>query len=363
MLANDGQDAVQSLSGVIDQVVGKVARGNDAERLTKHALRLEQEIRVLVAGGATGLLSTLWETASSRLRASAEEWLKDSLARLRAALAVEGEVIDCDGLAPARVLRHAWRTAQQAKAARSREEIERLALKLSDILKADFLRSDSGTSARALKASVGTVHDELFDFEAMSRLLATAMPKAALPASRTERLTALLSVLRSQRFFPAAAGASEGGNVPPHEFEFDNCRAALDAYRERLPEVRSLAKAIGVAKLEIDNEYVESRHDAFFEGFGEQGLDSAELALFPDYLVCVNARDLHGPEDDTLMAMLAAGMPVKVLAQTDDIFEPSPLSNGQLRIGSRSQQLASAAISLGGVYVLQTAASSLYQLR
>jgi hypothetical protein len=62
----DGQFA-QSLSGLIDSALAGIARGSDSERIRKHALRLEQEIRTLAAGGASGTLSALWDKAAGRL--------------------------------------------------------------------------------------------------------------------------------------------------------------------------------------------------------------------------------------------------------------------------------------------------------
>ena len=69
---------------------------------------------------------------------------------------------------------------------------------------------------------------------------------------------------------------------------FEKCSDAVAAYRERLPKMIELAKAIAVARLEIDGEYSEARHDAFFEEFGDNGLDPEDLALFPDYLICLD---------------------------------------------------------------------------
>ena len=48
---------VESLSGLFDKALEKVAQGADAERIRKHGLRLEQEIRTLVAAGTAGSLS------------------------------------------------------------------------------------------------------------------------------------------------------------------------------------------------------------------------------------------------------------------------------------------------------------------
>ena len=76
----------------------------------------------------------------------------------------------------------------------------------------------------------------------------------------------------------------------PTRFFFDSCADALAAFRERMPKLIELAKAIAIAELEIDGQYSESKHDALFEQFGANGLDPQELAPFPDYLVCVNAE-------------------------------------------------------------------------
>jgi len=50
---------VQSLSGLVDDALGVAARGSEGERIRKHVLRLEQEIRTLASGGASVLLSDL----------------------------------------------------------------------------------------------------------------------------------------------------------------------------------------------------------------------------------------------------------------------------------------------------------------
>ncbi len=363
-----GEDYVQSLSGLVDRVLQGFADGNDGERLRKHMLQQEQKIRALIAEGATGSLTALWDRAAGRLipgtRAGAGELIKDSLSRARAALKLDGEVIDCDAAMPARLLHHAWSRQQEKKARRFRHNIERLMLTLADILRVDFLRSRAGRSAHSLELSVGTSYNDAFDFEALSRMLARATPEALLPEGRRRRIEWLLSVLKSQQFFPAAGVAGDqDGPAAPHSFEFDSCGAALEAYRDRLPEVIELAKAIAIATLEAESEYVEARHDAFFQGFGENGLDAEELALFPDYLVCVSAEALQGAESARLTEMLSASLPIKVLVRTDDISEESPPGSGHVAFSLRSKQLASMAIGFNGVFVLQSSSSNLFQFR
>ena len=363
LLQAQGEAYVQSLSGLMDKIVDACVRGSgsDGERIRKHLLQLERKIRSLIAGGARGSLIALWDMAALDLVSGAGELLKDSLSRARAMLKADAEVVDCDAAMPARLLRHAWRRQQEKKARRFRHNIDRLTIELENILRVDFLRSRAGCSARALELSVGSSYDDAFDFEAMSKMLAKARPEVSLPESRRRRIEWLLSVFRAQRFFPASGVTGEGAAA--YSFEFDSCYAALKAYRERLPRLVELAKAMAIAALEAESDYVEARHDAFFSAFGENGLDVAERAQYPDYLVCVNADALPGIEGTRLTEMFSASLPAKVLVQTDDIAEPSPLGDGEVAFSLRSKQLASMAMALNDVFVLQSSSSNLFQFR
>ena len=356
---------VQSLSGIVDAVVHEIAQGDDGDRLTRHALRLEQKIRAAVAAGASGSLAALWNKAANQLAAQGDDLLRDSLKRARAALKVDGNVVDCGKTTPTRLLTHAWAAVQEAKSRRAREDLGRLIQKLSDILRVDFAHSKAGRSADSLKAAVGAAHAEVFDFVAMSRILGKSSADAALPAGRRRRIEQLLTALKSQRFFSAPPGTdTAAGGVQPYPFLFDNCASALAAYRERLPKAVELARAIAIAELEIEAQYSEARHDALFAEFGADGLDAQDMARFPDYLVCVGAARLQGAENDTLMEILSAGLPMKVLVQTDDILDDSGVGgDAHLAFGLRSKQLANMAIGLNDVYVLQVSGSHLYQFR
>jgi ferredoxin len=352
---------VQSLSGLVDGVVGAISGDDDSGRPAKHLLRLEQEIRTLLASGAAGSLTGLWDTAAGRLAAHGDDALKDCLKRARGALKTDGEVIDCDRELPSRLLRHAWSVVQEAKARTLRDEIRRLTLKLSEILTGDLVRSEAGRSPRSLQAALGPAHGEVFDFDSLSRVLATAAPKASMPPARRRRIQWLLSVLQMQRFFAVPTGASR---EQIHSFVFDDCAGALAAYRERLPQMVELAKAMEIARLEIEGEYNEAAHDPLFKYFGASGLAPEVAFRFPDYLIHVGAEKLASAENDTLMEMLSAGLPAKVLVQTDDLIEESPIAgDAHLAFGLRSRQLVNMAIGLNEVCVLQSSSSHLYQFR
>lgn len=347
---------VQPLSGIVDDLVHRIAQGDDGDRLIHHALRIERQIRKMVADGATGTLTELWDAAAGSL--SEDDLLRDSLSRARAALTVDGEVIDCDSETPERLFGHVWTAMQESRSRRMREDIGRLIQKLSDILRADFAHSSAGLSPETLRAGVGTAHADIFDFEAMSRILGRSSTGTGLSHARRQRIEGLLEVLENQQFF----GGSN--SKPGWSFIFDDCAAALAAWRERMPKAVELARAIAVAELEIDAQYNESRHDDLFADFGAFGLDEQELERFPAYLICVGQDRLRGEEYEMLMEILSAGLPMKVLIRTDDILEePSIGGDSHLAFGQRARQISNMAIGLNDVFVMQTPGSHLLKFR
>jgi hypothetical protein len=356
----EDETAIQSLSAMFDDTLREIAAGAEGERMRRHALRIEREIRALAAGRAGGSFAALWDRAASRLP-QVDEAVRASLARLRAALPPDGTVVDCDESLPMLLLRHAWKAVHDRKARRFRSDIGRLIAKLSDILRADLARSQEGLSAPNLKAAVGTTYQAAFDFDALSRVLRTAAPEAALPDTRRRRIQSLLAVLQSQRFF---ASDDEGeSQSAPYTFVFESCAGAIAAYRERLAEMIGLTKAIAMGELEIAGEYKELTHDAFFAGFSADGLDPRDADLFPDYLICVRAAEMGAAETDLLLEAFSAGLRAKVLVQTDDLLDESPIAGGSMAFGLRGKRLASIAMDFNSLYVLQASVSHLFQYR
>ena len=357
--------SVISLSGLFDDMLEGVADGPDAERVRHHALRLEREMRKRVEPGSKTALSALWQGAEQALADDRDPLLADSLSRLRSSLRANGEVVDCDRDLPATLLTHIWRTAQEDKARRAQGLIDRLVFKLSDILRSDDANSTDALEPDHLRASLGRGLAEEFDFGAMSRLLATARPLVALSASRRARIQRLLSTLESQTFFQISPATGEQAQTEDgaYRFVFRSCADAIDAYRERFPRLVALAKAMAAAELEIEGEYREDIHDAMFERVGGLELGPGELAWFPDYLVEIDADSMTAIDGARLTEALAAGLPMKILLQTDDLGAPPIGANGHLSALARARQTTHAAIGIGGVFVLQTTGSHLYRFR
>jgi len=355
---------IRSLSSVIDELLAEFApRGLEGERLRKHVLRLEREVRTLVADGRSGLLSELWTIASAKVASGDDPSAQEVLAHVAGKLKLDGEVVDCHASMATLVCVHLWRAAQERKAKAFRVTAERLIVCLSDILRAAFIHSEAGRRPIALRATLGGTHREVFDFDVMSKLLTRNIPTDALSASRRARIERTLATLEAQRFFvdPRLSETAEANDV--FEFRFDDCAAAAEAFRARLPALVELVKAIAVAELEAAGRYVEAQHDAFFEDFDAGALSADDLALFPDYLVCIAPALNDAPGNAGLMELLSAGLPVKVLVETTDLVEEAVVGTGHFAFGVRSMRLANTATGLGGVFVVQCACSHFYAVR
>jgi hypothetical protein len=337
-------------------------RGLDGERLRKHVLRLERRIRSHSGAGARGALSELWTLAASELATPGDPSGSEVLTHIAGKLQLDGELCDCDASTAARVCEHLWQAAQQRKAKAFRTTVARLVVRLSDILRAAFLHSEAGQRADNLRASLGGSHRDAFDFDAMSRLVGRGVPKDELPAARRARLERTLEVLKAQRFF-GDPGLGDAVAPAPYTFRYDDCAAAADAFRSRLPALAEVRKAIAVAELEATNRYVESTHDPFFEGFGPAALSADDLAMFPDYLVCIPHERNDAPQNAALIEMLSSGLPVKVLVETTQLIDDAGAGAGHFAFGVRSNRLANTATALGGVFVVQSPVSHLYALR
>ena len=367
ILAHGDGDFAQSLSDAVDAALRAVATpGVSGESLRRRALKIEREIRRLAAHGARGTLLQLWDQAVAALGAGADEAFARDAGRARASLAIDGDVAHCNATLPARFVRHAWRAVQQQKVRAARVRIEQLVIRLENVLRADFARSEAGLAAPALQASFGSAHHGMFDFRAMSHLLSRggsqSGSRGGLDPPRRRRIEDVLAALKTQRFFPppGAAGDAAAGQGT-HGFEFDSVDAALEAFSRRLPEVAQLLKALQVAELEVAGDYAAVLHDAIFAAFDAGSVVAQDLEFFPDYFVCLagNSADEHA----RLTEALSSGVPLKVLVQVTDLVEEGVLGAGHLAFGLRASRLASATMSLDDVFVLQSVAANLLQMR
>jgi len=368
LVESDGDGTVlQPLSNIMDCILRETAApGAEGEVLRQQVLRLENSIRERVASGKQDTLTNLWRRCAAKLLAASSEPafgpLDTNLDRARAALRVDGPVIDCNVATPKAVFIHAWKAVHATKAKEFRKKVDGLILRLSDILKADFMKSDEARTPAALESAIGTSFNTAFDFYALSRVLSHGQSDERSPDERQRRIHWALYVLRSQRFYgPGRSSERKAGQPEPHDFIFESCAVALDAFRERLPEVIEFIKALTIAELEIENKYRASLHDPVFEEFNEVDLNAEQLALLPYSLVCL--RDGRTDTAETVQAFeaLASGLPIKVVITTDDILGGTSHEPSRTAFGVGSARLAAMAVGLNSAYVLQTTSAHLYR--
>jgi hypothetical protein len=338
----DGLAAILAPAGAAREQVGKQLR------------RHERAIRRLVADGVRGSLAELWTQAGAVDR---NERAAATLERALALLEGDAPVLDCTATAPAVLFEHAWRHARSARLRQSQRRLERLVRQLSDILAADFAGSAAALAPERLRAATGAGFADAFDFERMAALLAAARPPCGLCDQRRQRIAAVLEVLRTQRFFRLADGPPEHA---PYRFVFEDCEALAQAWRERLPHLVEVARAMAIAALEVAGEYQPAEHDALFEDFGARGLAAEELAWFPDYLLLLADAPEAGQE--ALLRLLAGGLPVKALVRFDDLLDAAADGSGPI-LGSRSRHLLDALLGIDGLHVVQASASHLVAMR
>jgi len=366
LVEGDGDGPVlRPLTSVMDAILRETAApGAAGEKLRQLVLGLEDAIRQRVARGERDTLTNLWRTCAADLVAASNEPpfgpLATNLDRAREALRVDGLVIDCDGATPKAVLAHVWKAVHAAKAKEFRKKIDGLILRLTDILKADFTKSDEAHTPAALESSIGTSYAAAFDFHALSRVLSRGHADEGLPKERERRIHWVLFVLRSQRFYgPGRSSERKPGQPEPHRFIFESCAEALDAFRERLPAMLEFVKALTIAELEIENKYRAELHDPVFERFDESDLSAEQLALLPTSLVCL--RDGRTDTAETVQAFeaLASGLSIKVLIQTDDILGGTSPEPSRTAFGVGSARLAAMAMGLNSAYVFQASSAHL----
>jgi hypothetical protein len=360
VLINQPENGIwaKSLADIIDDLLNKTAApGPAGEETRRQVLSLEQIIRSMLADGQRGSLSLFWEGARRRLvEGDGEQQLDATLQRVRNALDVEGELVGCDKELAAKFLHCAWQESEKWKAVRLYTRISRVAQKLADILKVNYIQSPEARQAKFLESTMGSDNQSVFDFQAMARVLRTAPTADDLPANRRQRISEAIEVLQAQRFV-TMPGEDHNGN---YEFCFGNCDEALSAYRERLAAMAALVKAISIAELEIENRYIEEIHDDFFNRFSENRLGPGDLELFPSYLLSL--EKVNEESQTEILNVLRSGLPFKIMAQTTDVLGDDSVAGARLSFGLLGQQLARMTMGLENVFVMQAANSSLYRL-
>lgn len=347
--SNRPGEFVRSLAEVLDATVAKLG-DVEGPAVAVHAQALEVGFRRRLAK-APGRLSDLIERTIAE---SGDAVRADALRSLKTSLVADGEAVDCGpDLAP-RLVCHLWRAAEAGKRKRFLQDAERLVFRLEAVLRAASVHSEAARAPEALRASVGTAFETAFDFDALSKVVGSSATPPTVSERRRERIEGLLAAIRGQRFCPMVP--TSNGRAA-HNFEFDRVETAVQAVRLRAHEATALCRAMAIAELESEGRYDEHRHDAVFAAFGHRGLEPSDTERLPTPFVAVNAATVSADEIEAILDVMGAGIPIKVLVQSDDI-----LGRGGEGL-RRLNDLAFAALRLANTFVVQATASELFRLR
>ena len=357
------------LSLIVDEALRLVApKGPEGEELRQQVLRLEQRMRDKVSEGAEEKLSELWRISVAELVAesgqSAFGPLDQNLDKARQTIRIDGRVIGCTEATPGKVLAHVWQSMHLARARKFRYKVDRLVLKLNDILKSDHIKSDEAHSPEALAKSMGLDGDNSIDFGVLSNILHRVRPEDRLPADRVARIRHVLQVLQTQAFFgPGRATYSYPEKAVCYSYVFQSCTEALDAYRDRLPSVIEFTKALAIAEMEVENKYVPDLHDAVFADFDESDLTQEQMAFLPPAMIFLRDGVTDSSEIARAYEALACGLPIKVMIQVDDILGPTSPEPPRNSFGAGTTRLASMAMGINNAFVVQSSSAHMTKMQ
>ncbi len=359
VLVDDVEEPVRTLTATVNELLCRIApEGAAGERLRQHVLRAEAAIRRSVPEDGTTTLAAAWDAAQEALTAADDDpHLVASLDSARSALEVDGRLVACVARGAVDVMQHLLALAQRPRLATVRAELGDLRRRLYDILEADDRRSPTGRGPDRLRTAVGTTHADDFDFDAWSEVLASRPYEGAISESRRARIEWAIDAIETQRFFDTT---DRSGEV--HGFAFDGCARAAEAYDARMPELLRLAKAMAIARLELDNAYDEAAHDGFFHAFDGSVLEPEDLTPFPAYLVIVDADALDSAERARILELLASAPPIKVVVLTSDVLGSSNLDESVGIRGLTGVELTQGALGLGTAQVVQTTVAGLARM-
>jgi ferredoxin len=179
----------------------------------------------------------------------------------------------------------------------------------------------------------------------------------SLPKERRDRIQETLDAIRRVRPLYSDLSGEDDEALPfPLETVVNDCGLAAEQYRARMDVMAGFFKSVRIARLEIGNHYRPESHDSFFENFGATRLTEEEITHCPPVLLHLDRRFFAKRGRSALLDLFESGIPVKVLAELDDLSGRDDTGNPTESPGW-SARIASIAMSLGRVYVMQSAVS------
>jgi hypothetical protein len=326
-----------SLTELLDMTLDDIEQsGGDAGILREHRGRLSRAAgRILEGKGPMPFREILDEACElfgdelDLSDAGAAE-LEEQIYKLKSRLPEAHSMI---GLGKETLLRlyEATVRAERGPQAAFRDEIKKRIAQMEELLLADRVYSDEGSSADALAAAIGESEHDLLDLKILAESLPDSRGSTGLEPTRRERIEKALATMRGYlevvKIQPPfilfhhgqlIGAVQSGAQVVEHPDGLEAAIGLFDGLASRLTEV---LRAVRVARLEHDGRYDPGRHDALLSRFDWRAFDEDEFSLLPPIVVLESGRRLRGWAAASLSSLLRSGRPIHVLA-VECIAEP-----------------------------------------
>ena len=334
-LLNDPEHPARPLREIVDEVIAQVQLDGEQKAQFEHDVLLaEKEIKLLVARGYEKPLNELWEMAVSGILhdvGAEHEKARSMNDNFNRALQMFPETVQVLGAVPefpVKLFQHVWKVHWEAHSAPYREEVNRLLIGLTEILRLDESKSSVAHEPDRLKATVGDAYREELDFEALSDIIETThIEGEPLPPERRKRVEEALQLLNGfYRLFDPQSADTEWDAALPNPWKVNHSEAvaaAIGEYQAQLHHLLRFFRAVHIARLEVENAYQPEKHDVLFQQFGFENLSAEELGMIPPLLLVADSARLTESDREVLNEALLSDLPLRVLLLSRNLCTPS----------------------------------------
>jgi hypothetical protein len=326
--------------------IAGIAPGEGARILHDNLLRLEREVRGMVAG--SGTVADAGETFGKageamrralKLGQADDAALAADLETLVAAVPEGGRLLPLgEHTAFALFADAAERRFHPARAAfltRVRDISEKVRFVL-DKDRAKRPGAPSGTDTR----DVGAVGSRFFDPASLGDVVRKAGGGGALPEERRERWTTALEILERDAedglprtpFLVHDGCLSKSVQAKLPEWEIaqsdDPCVAAADQFDETADVLAGVLRAQRLARLEYDGDYIHDVHGPWLARLDWRSFSRDELSVLPPVAAVLSADSAAGPALLSLSRLILSGRPVHVIILDRPAHNPGTADEG-----------------------------------
>lgn len=353
LVEDESEDVAVPLIHVFDHILSQIhADGDEKEKIQRDVLKLESRIESLVEEGIEGRLTKLWDLAAEGLneeirKEEAKNSLNKSLAIARQELERDGKILPYNRRSIEKLFQRIAGFQWTQRSKRFLREVDELIVKLKDILKSDLIHSPESRDPENLEASVGSTYEEDFDFASFSNILEEAPHGEPLAQNRRKRIETTLKILQSKdNLFKKEVSKEQKLGI------------SLGLFYALMRDYVKFFRAVRIGQLEVDNKYIETRHDSYFAGFKLQQLTIDEANCIPPFIIDLDYDIADFSTHMALIDVLSSKLPLKILMISNQLFDQPGF---QVNLSSVNK-LASMLLSLKETFVMQSTSSNFNHL-